>query len=551
MSLNNIPIKTVEVLDPITRLNNVRTFDILRGGNEVSYQEHIATSASVSNIQLNANPPSQSTIIDRNCYVKTTWTLRFTAVGAAPVGTLLKLGIDDGLRCQPFSNIVQTVTAQIGNDTVSTNLNSYLSAFQRYANDDSVQDVYSTSPQMPDSMFDLSDYAIYGQAKNPLALHAENSAQEPRGGFVYDSVTDTAGAGAAVVQVTLVEPFYLSPFLFGGADESGLIGVSTLSLNWVLDANKDRMWSKTSNSNAYTMVAELVSASCIFKYITPNLTSELPASISYPYSEVFPIPNKDQAINAGATQDFIMSSYQLNSIPTRMYVYVRRRNQDITSETTDTFLSINKVEVNFGNRTGILSSATKHDLYYMSKRNGCNLTFPEWNKYVGSVLCINFGTDIGLSPIECPGLLQNTQLSVKVSATNQTGANMNAILQVVLINQGTFNIEAGNCVHRVGIISHDDINRVPDSTMLYSANRNVYGGSFFSDLWSGLKDAGKYVVSNLPQIISTAKDVKSLLGRGKTGGRQHTKSSRKRSTKGSGLTGGAKISRSSLRKRIY
>ena len=65
-----------------------------------------------------------------------------------------------------------------------------------------------------------------------------------------------------------------------------------------------------------------------------------------------------------------------------------------------------------------MSSASKQDLYKMSVKNGCNMSWQQWAGdavqtlsngasfgTVGSVLAIDFGDDIGLDSTLAPGIL--------------------------------------------------------------------------------------------------------------------------------------------------
>jgi hypothetical protein len=576
MSLNSTPLKVIESIDPVVRLNNVRKFEIVRGGNEVTFQQQISSSYSNSSIQVTCNPPSQSTVIDRNLYIKTQWETTFTNTAiVAAGGFLLHLAQTgsganafDGLRAMPFASITQTATCKINNDSVTTNVNDYITAFQHYSNSDSVQDYYSTSPQMPDQYIDQVNAP--GTSRNALGPYGDNPHQITRGSFAFDEVVNPVapGGGSAIgtlvatVKYTITEPLYLSPFLFGGAVESGLIGVSTLSFNWTL-GNLSRMWTSTpGQSTPYTVSPQIKGAQLLFRYITPNLLSPIPSKISYPYNEVLALPSTlPFPMTPALTADFQMQSYQLNCIPNRMYVFVRRNNAEVTNLTTDTFCNISKVTVQFGNRAGLLSSASEEDLYYISKRNGYNGTWLDWHgagasataaSGFGSVFCVNFATDLGMSPIEAPGLLQNTQLSMKVTAKNLSRVDtINAVLYVVLCTEGTLNVSNGFCSHEIGVVSREDVERLSGTAdaIPYDSSRNVYGSAWYNDLWSGIKDVGKFALDNVSPLMTA---YKTITGKGVSAGkrRKHTKATRKR-TKGAGVTGGQSISRARLRKRMH
>src|SRR5690606_32698689 len=128
---------------------------------------------------------------------------------------------------------------------------------------------------------------------------------------------------------------------------------------------------------------------------------------------------------AGVTNPLSSNNIQLNSIPRRMYIYVRERNQDLysTPNNPDTYFSIENISIQFQNKNGLLASASKQQLYEISVKNHCNMSWTQWsggpvvnsalpfgstaNHYgtIGSILCIEYASDIGLDSIEAPGKL--------------------------------------------------------------------------------------------------------------------------------------------------
>ena len=88
-----------------------------------------------------------------------------------------------------------------------------------------------------------------------------------------------------------------------------------------------------------------------------------------------------------------------------------------TFNDTDSYLGIEKISINWNNRSGLLASTTKNSLYSLSRKNGCYMSWNQWsaeNMYLssggittrqngcGSIVCLEFGTDIGLLDVEAP-----------------------------------------------------------------------------------------------------------------------------------------------------
>lgn len=444
MSLNVTPLKRVRVVDRRVRLNNDREYGILKGGREESWQTFPAQSVANSSITITANPPSSETIVDRKVYVKVGYQLTFEGTSTGD-GTLLNIGISDGLRAFPIAQTTQTATAKIGNDSVSTNLNQYFNATTHYhLNTDERQFEMSTSPSMLDQYQNYSDYLPYGSARNPLALFGENSAEQTRGGFPI--IVETNSSTGAVVFAEVTEPMWISPYLWGHREESGLIGIQNLNFNFVF-SDLSRIWSHATGNGASTITSlDVVIQSCevLMHWISPSIIENIPKSISYPYYELDDFPTTvispgPDGLPPGVGTTVTTNNIQLNSIPKRVYIFARRRNQDLSFLTSDTYAGIVGLNIFFANRQGLLSGATQQDLYQMSRRNGCEQSWASWTKYQGSVACVCFGMDIGLSPTESPGLVGNYQFSVKADIVNLNppgGESINYDLHLLIVNEG-------------------------------------------------------------------------------------------------------------------
>ena len=191
------------------------------------------------------------------------------------------------------------------------------------------------------------------------------------------------------------------------------------------------------------------------------------------------------------------NNIQLSSIPRRLYLYIRMRNQDLYSNPsfTDTFFQINNVNIQFQNKTGLLSNANMDQLYEMSVKNHCNMTFTQWSGgpvyqagslsaqigTIGSVVCIEFATDIGLESLEAPGKLGQYMLQVQVQATNVNQTlSISPTLYLVPVLEGTFTIEGlGRASTNVGVISSTDILDAHSKPFVnYKDVEHVNGGDF-------------------------------------------------------------------------
>ncbi len=539
MSLSLVPQPVVKAIDPRVNINNQRVYAVVRGPQENSYQPFPSTSFNNSQAQITCNPPSRDTIINRKIWVNATFNLTFGGT-AGSLNTLLVPGQYDGVRNEPLAQILNTIQATINNDQVSSNYNQYSTAFARYHNCQHLRALDgSMSPSMPDSYQQYSDWEIYGSARNPLAYFGENSAEQSRGGFSGLTIlTNTSTSATATLEVT--EPIYLSPFLFHQHhDESGLIGVSNQSFTFTF-GNLQRIWSHSDSNispapqgTITSLTVTLTSIQTLLQYMTPQLGTPIPQAITYPYAEITPYPTPQQVpLAAGSSTNLTLNNVQLKSIPRRMYVYARQRDQDIDATVassvghSDTFAVINNITVTFNNRVGMLSSSTQQDLYQMSVKNGCNSSWNEWSNNVGSVLCMDFGEDIGLPINQSPGLLGNYQMTFTVNISNTSAASITYALYAVVVNEGTMTLMNGSCQHMIGVLSPQDVLKADSAPEVsFEKAEHVYGGSFWdslkkfgSDVASGFRkgrDFLKPVVS--PILDAFPKDPRLSIFRGVTG----------------------------------
>jgi hypothetical protein len=255
----------------------------------------------------------------------------------------------------------------------------------------------------------------------------------------------------------------------------------------------------------------------LFTYITPQETQILSPTqpISYPYFDVQRYATVQSEVAAGASSTMISQNIQLSSIPRRMYIYVRKRNQDLFSstESTDTYFALSNASMQFMNKNGLLASASMQQLYEQSVKNHCTMSWVQWsgssqvsNSFskvgsVGSILCVEFSTDIGLESLEAPGKLAQAMLQVTVTAANTSSAAITPELYVVTVLEGVFTIKALNSASTsIGVLTSKDILDCQYDHVDYRMVQEINGGDFFSGLKEGLSKLAHQAVPIARQI---------------------------------------------------
>ena len=535
MSLSINKIQPVKVIDPVLDFNTENYYAILSGGERTSWKPIISTSFSNSSSTFSAPPPSPEICVSRKVKLLQPVTIDFE--GNAPINQALLQSQYDAPRSYPLSSNMNTMQIDLNNTSFSINMSDTIQALLRYHNPDCLKDGdMSMTPSTLDKSQQYSDLA--NSIHNPLGSVVDTGlgGLDPRGAFPLVSLTNNISTGIGVTTTAqavynFIEDLFLSPMLFGTSqEENGFIGLQTMqvTINWLADLSRFWCHDNSAGTTLTSIAVTLGQPTLLFEYKTPSPLQKIPSYRNYPYYEIQRYPTDRNSALASQTSDTIPSSnIQLNSIPRMMYIFARKRNSDLTFTDTDTFLSIEKISVNWANNSGLLSNASKQDLYEMSRRNGCNMNWRDWSgeatffnsgstiqqiNGAGSVLAVEFGTDIALRPEEAPGQNGTYQLQMEVTVTNRSASAITPALYVVISNEGTFTIENNSAYSQIGVISKKDVlDAKKQKGINYNDLKYMAGASFFKDLGRKLKSAiksiGKHAVPVIKGTVKTAKEL--------------------------------------------
>ena len=542
MSLALFPLPVAKVVIPQAQINEQKNYGILKGSAETSWKVITTQSYSTSSIQFTAPPPSPGIIVDRKIWLNVSFNLTFTGSSTAPFGVLQNPApafiygnsgnnaqagsARDAPRAYPLSSCITTLTCKLNNTDVSVNLNDVVQPLLRYHNDiDPLHNYdYSLTPAMMDQ---FQQYSLgSGANRNPLEQYGTNVYEFPRGGFVgISNVVNVAGASSSSCTLTVTEPLFLSPMLFGThCEEAGFIGLQTFDLN-VTFGNLAHLWSHDiASSSGLTNISVAINGSpqLLFRYMTPQEVTPIPRAIYYDYFEVNRYPTDQSLCNSNSltapdntVYTYNSANIQLNSIPRRMYILARRSNQQFNTvpslywAASDTYMALQSISVNWNNRAGLLSGASQYDLYSMSVKNGCQLSWTQWSNQVGSVLCVDFGDDIGLNDLEAPGMLGTYQLQVTANfkntapdlEINDVDIQLLPSLYVIIVSEGTFCITENRSVAQIGVISKKDVLDAHAKPMIdYHHAQMIYGGNFFGSIKKLFSHAAPFIKQALPVL---------------------------------------------------
>lgn len=571
MSQAIVPIKSVKAIDPRVDFA-VPDYLIHQGASDMSFRVVNAQSVSNASVNFTCPPPNVNVAVDRKVYIEMLLRLTFTGDSGDDARPLIELGTNDGPRSYPLSKICNSISVILNNQTVTTTISDYADALLHYNNELNVRQFeLSSTPSMLDTMQDYRQYVgcpeirelvnpsepeflpppaapntpnpAYrvtkqslglGSARNPMASYGENSTENSRGGFSGVKVIEMTRT-RSVIDLTIIEPLFLSPLLFGDRDSMGLYGIQAFDITLNM-GTLSRCWSHvpppvgTTLTGLDVQLSGQTSCKAHFCYLTPQINQILSpdSTYSYPYYQVERFQTDISAQNPGSSFSATSNSLQLATIPRRVYVFARRKNANqITGtnpyQTSDTYARLDSIQVTFNNRSGLLSTAQSYDLYHMCVRNGLQSSWDQWNKYQGSILCIDAARDMSLGPLDAPGvqgqynfyftanftdLRPNIYSAVGLPNAPPLPDPMEYTLFVVTVSEGAFTVKQQTTIQQIGIVSPADVLNDPSIPRAdyYNAMRgaNFYGGAFMDTVKKYGKKALVGLNSVLPALSAAA-----------------------------------------------
>lgn len=560
MSLSYQPLDAVLVKDPRVIIDNKRVYSVLKCGKRTTFKPWTSTSVSTANINFQTPPPSNSILVDRKITFTLPMRLTFTA-NVAPGFSVLNKN-HDAPRAFPIHSMIDTIQLTINNCGITQNIGEIIHALLRFNTDRKLfaRD-YSMTPTCLDCSQSYAD--LVGTVRNPLSMYGDSNFQDVsgRGGFSgFKIVSNPVNNGNVVTQLVAVvdmictEQIMLSPLYWGGENASAFANVTSMDwvFNFLSSGPANRAWSHNNdpaisvitaasvqfnNFTTFPFSYEISQPYLNITYITPDAATrvnpQLP--ITYPYFAVDKyVTDTNNAIAFGAETQIQSNNIQLASIPRRVYVYARPSNNYYYSNpgVTDCYYALKNLSIQFENYTGLFANATPFQLYEMSKKNHCSMSWSEWsgqlmydvggapwdqnsNRFAGpgSIICIEFASDIGLDDNEAPGLGQGTynlQLSCIAKNVNSSGDwdNVNVSLYVIPVLEGTFTItNSGSALTQTAVISTKDILSAKQKPYYsYLDVQEVNGGNFMT----GLKNFGQKAIKNLSKANQFLKDNKVI-----------------------------------------
>jgi hypothetical protein len=544
--------------------------------------------------------PSENVFLDRAIEWGSTCKCQFSVTLAAPLAAgvpLVQYGKDWALPAFPLNSLCATVSATINDTTAVINTQDVLYQVLRLA-DQKRNRMMRTCPTMLDKYLSYDDAA--GAVNNPLAGYdnAVNSEEVPNGAFAQVFYTDGTGAiqaptsnsivggvyvpvpgaayaiangvpvappaGLAAGTYTVywgfrsVEKLVLSPFVFSDTHEmdTGFFGLNNIQLIMNLNPSATARlvrttsrWGKTITANTYQTGANAPflnsRVNCLF--LTPSLDVPLPPKSVVPYMEFPRYLSSPTPVAANSAAQLVSQTITLPQIPDLLIIYARPASYaasqgdwvlPVQYASVDGSSDFSPLTVNFDNFSGLLSSTTAQQLFYMSQKNGLEMDWNEWIgachqsaggygatvagqqiPLVGGPLILKPGEDITLQSGQAPSLVGNFTLQFSLSVRNPTAAPVDAQLVIITVNSGFFESIRGSSRIIKGVLSEQDIISAPVAPMGSPALERMVGGFSFGSLANIISKAKRVYEQTKPiaSAIASALPEEGKLGMVKRG----------------------------------
>lgn len=493
LSYFNVPVH--KGIDPRIDFSQNVSFEAEFCPQDVSYEIIAFQNPSSSNLSVQVPIPSKATGVARLAFVKCAFEVKFT--GSDQGSPLLEVGSNDAPRSFPLQRCIETATVQLGNQTFTTNVSDVLDSVLQNLSDEDIKRYCSGTPSMLDMYSDYNDSVTYGNQRNPLAQYGSNSFYITRSGFLDQAVDVVSNTNtAATVRFTVYEPLLFAPFSLNPDHRKSFLGVDRINFSLVL-GDLSRVWSHSSAGKTLT-----ISSATIYSgfnpelhliYFSQNLFEAVPSPLVWSFENFDYRDTNAQTIASGSSGTIKLSNVNINTVPYMVALYVKRSDATQDETTTDTFARIDQVKLSYKNRQGLLANASTEDLYNISRKNGLQMSYSEWSQWRGSIVYLR-PEDWGLSPLECPSQLSNTQFSIEVTATNLHSASASMVLNVVFISQGLIGIDdSGLLTVENGLLSQQDVLDVAQQDFM-SKEKPFVGSGFFSKIGHAFKNIGRHLV---------------------------------------------------------
>ena len=497
--------KTALIRDSkLAQITDQQVYGVYQGASNNTFQRFSAVSTSPSSVVFNVQLPSESVVLNREVLIEAQDFSFYHRVDNVPVGeTAFNYGLTDALAPFPLAMSMLTLSSQINNTNVSLNLQDILPQLLRMNDSRELYRWNSYAPTLPDqAYFNYSDGVL--ASNNPLASFNTQSYdldQCPRGAFpcsitltqytsagvfVSNSPISTNATNFFIAQIvtTPTEPLFLSPYIFSNPEYNmgGMVGINTINLVATLDSTCKRLWRTSTSSYTHSTFFGVYnvssnpfqgSTSLLLNFLSTQSTDLIPSRQVVPYCDYprYLSSNSSSSVSAGASATLTSQNIQLNQLPDKFIICVRKPMVDMTNTDSDSFFPITAISVNLNNQSGLLSSSSPQNLWKLSVEAGSSQSYNEWRgvqsvndnatgvgssvKTIGSLLVLSPAMSLSLPAMLSSGSIGQFQFQIQITCTNPYSVAITPEIVICCMNSGIMVNASGSSAIYTGILTKE------------------------------------------------------------------------------------------------
>ena len=425
-----------------------------------------------------------------------------------------------GCKAFPLTQCMESIDLVINGTHFSVTPNQYLTAVMKYTSSEYREKNFGSVAHAPAR--GTGSFAPNGDHLDSRCLSNSvtqgngrgNGAETPNG-FPWatrdddkawgsiDGVATSTPNGGINMRFLLTEPLFISPLM--AVCGHGLTNVNNIdiTIRW---GDMKRAFELRSNAvcgmsgrtlpNTRAELTDATITASVFtgraaklrvNYYVAQDDVKIPNEIVLPYKQ--PQIHISPAVTLLQNTDKLVSlnNQRLNQIPDCVYIYARPQRADLNVVCREThYPRIKKIELQWKNRTGILSGYDEKGLYDIFRDNGLDSSWDEV-AHMGCVAKLEFGKDVPLDDNESPGTRGDYNWRCDVTFNNPLAhsgsnpANTNTLWEVyqVFVMNGHAIVSPNECRVMTGVLDLKDNVSASEMGHAYGdARPEVVGGSF-------------------------------------------------------------------------
>lgn len=479
------------------------------GGKSLSYRHYDAVTHNINNTKYHIDL-NDFALTSRRVFIKYRIRVDFAGVRDG-------IDVSSGLRNLPLASVLESVNMKLAQADYTLTLRRNIHALMHYGSSPEERNRWLCgTPSFLDQFQSYAPLPANLGARNPFALYSTNPVEQTRNPGVWGQYYTQANAPVAAdandktywISDDLFEPLFIEPMNWSERDVVGLNNCDTLDLMFTY-SNLAGMWSDSRADVDTSRIAGVTwfgPQQLYLVHIAPQDNHPFPPIQYLPYYQLNEWMKLGPLLNAGAETDIYADVLSFTGVPKRFYIIARENIRDgplpaSIARQTDTFAQITNVSIQWGNHPAVLSDADSWDLYNISVRNGNDQSWLQWSKFQGSVLCLVPGTDLPLEADESPGTATKISVQFKVHIRNISPDATAYTLFIIPVEEG-YSVNMNKRInHFLNPLSKGQVLTAAPSPVPQSGIRNYLGGSWYDDLWSGIKKTVNFGSKLLSPIL--------------------------------------------------